>query len=188
MILLDRYIDFLEKHKLTQAQFFMLYCLYKENYNVLKRYKKLFPADDGSLIGQYMLDDVIRKGFIEKIDGDDVTANGYKITDKFRKAFIDKKEAAIQFKDNYPPFMLKDGVRYPLSAIDEDEFIKLYNERAQFSVDEHIEIMKDLKYAVDNNLIQMNIKNFVGSKQWVHIRVLRENKTVNVGGKSVNRL
>ena len=45
------------------------------------------------------------------------------------------------------------------------------------NVNEHKEVLKDIQYAVDNNLIKVGINKFVTSGQWRGFRELRESQT-----------
>lgn len=169
----DRYMSFLERNKLNQAQFLLLYLLYKKRYDLIERYKKMFPTPDNSAIGSISFDDLLNRKFITEVNNKGVTpdsAAAYELTDKFTNIFIDKFECAKELWELYPSFVLSDGKRFPLTLCDEDKFREDYAKKINFSREEHDEVIKDLKYAKDNNLIKGKIDTFVASRHWLAIR------------------
>jgi hypothetical protein len=172
MIQVDRYIPFLIENKLTQPQFLLLYCIYREKWEIIAKYKEAFPTDDGSMIGKFPLQDLVDRGFIIRLD-DGKTVDSFEITTKFAKIFVDEFEAGNQFWDLYPAFVVTEGKRLPLSTMDKNLFRKIYSDRINHDFEEHTEVMKDLQYAVDEGLINMGIEKFVRSEMWSKIRQMR---------------
>lgn len=174
----ERYVDFITTNRLTQAQFLMLYLIYRKKYDCIKLYKERVPTDDGTMIGQGAKEDLVTRGFIVKVD-DEEKADSYELTNKFLKLFLkDKHEAAEQFWDKYPGFININGSPTPLTNMDKYKFALIYAERIDHSVDEHLEVMKDLEFGVNNNLIRSSIENFVKSEGWLKLRPYRLNKEV----------
>lgn len=174
----ERYVEFITKNKLTQAQFLMLYLMYRKKYECIKIYKERVPTEDGTMIGAGAKQDLIDRGFLEKVD-DLGKADSYQITDKFLKLFVkDLHEAANQFWDKYPGFINIQGTPVPLTNMDKYRFTNIYGERIDHSVDEHLEVMKDLEFGVNNNLIRSSIENFVKSEGWIKLRQIRLNKEI----------
>lgn len=169
----ERYVDFITKNVLSQGQFLMLYLIYRKKYESIKKYKECFPSDDGTMIGRGAQDDLIKRGYLLKVD-DEGRADSYQITDKFLCLFLkDLHEAANQFWDKYPGFVSIDSKTIPLTNMDKYKFANIYGERIDHSVDEHLEVMKDLEFGVQKNLIRVSIENFVRSEGWMKIRPLR---------------
>lgn len=175
MIDLERYMKFLEDHRITQRQFLLLYCLYKQRIDIIKRYKTLFPAEEGQgMVGAIEFNELLTNGMIERT-GDTAGTKSFRVTKKFLLIFVDKHEAIEQLLDAYPKFYTNPTtmIRYPLTTTDEDELKELYARKIKESAQEHLEVMKDVEYAKQNNLITMGILKFIGSKQWLAIRELR---------------
>ena len=172
MILEDAYVKFLIEHKLTQGQYLLLHLIHKGRPDLIKAYKENFPADDNSMIGSYLTQDLFNKGFLEK-RGEVVV-----ITSKFLEIFISKHTATEEIFDIYPTHFSKDGVQIPLSAMDRNVFANLYDAAIQSSVIEHIEVVKDIKYAIEHNLLMIGIDKFVKSKYWLTIRPKRLEKVI----------
>ncbi len=169
----ERYIDFITKNSLSQAQFLMLYLMYRKKYECINTYKKFFPKEDGSMIGKEEKQDLLERGFLIQV-GNENKVGDYIVGEQFTKIFLANiHEAANQFWDKYPGFVKINGTDTPLTNMDRYKFAVLYGERIDYSVEEHIEVLKDLDYGVSNGLIRMNIENFVRSEQW---KALRKNR------------
>lgn len=174
----ERYVNFIAKHKLTQAQFLMLYCLYKKEYSTINVYKEAFPNPDGTMIGQIMKDDLINRGFIARV-GEGENASSYTVTDLFTNIFVsDIFHAADEVWDIYPPFMKINGANVPLTNMDKFKFANLYGERIRYDIHEHNQVIADIKFGREHNLIRVNIENFTRSEAWKSIRKIRVDKQV----------
>ena len=174
----ERYVEFITKNKLTQAQFLLLYLIYRKKYECIKIYKERCPTEDGSMIGKAPLQDLIDRKFICPVN-EEQKADSYVLTDKFLLLFIkDIYEASNQFWDKYPGFISINGVPTPLTNMDKYKFALIYGERIDHSVDEHLEVLKDLDFGVKNNLIRSSIENFVRSENWLKLRQIRLNQQV----------
>ena len=174
MIDTNRYVPFIIKHKLTQAQFLLLYLLYKDEIHHIRDYKKAFPTLDGSMIGGIPLQQLIDEGYIKSI-GKGVNSDELQLTEKFTYIFVDEFEAGEQLIDLYPAFIVKDGKRYPLKLTDRNVLRKAYGKAINNNKEEHKEIIKDVNYAIENNLINGKLENFILSLAWRDIRKERLN-------------
>ena len=179
MIEIERYVKFIVKHKLTQPQFLFLYLLQRKRYDLLKMYGEAFPSDDGKVIGVISRNDLLERGFIIKLDEMENAAS-YTLGKAFKDIFIDKFEASEMLKDLYPAHGKYDGKIYPLTIIDTYELAPLYGERIGYEVAEHNEVMLDLQYGIENNLVKMKLENFVRSEYWKALRRLRLNTEVPI--------
>lgn len=169
----EKYVDFIIKNKLTQAQFLYLYLLRRKSFDVIKKYKEAFPTPDGSMIGKDNRQDLINKGFIEKI-GEGEMVSDYRITDKFNHLFLKNHfVAADEIWSLYPAFTRINGNNIPLLNMDKYAFSNMYAERIDYSVHEHLQVVQDIKFGRENNLIKSNIENFTRSESWSKIREIR---------------
>ncbi len=168
MILEDAYVKFLIEHKLTQNQYLLLHLVHKQRPDLIKEYKQAFPSDDTTMIGQYFVDDLFRKGFLDR-KGDGTIV----VSTKFLEIFTNKHTASDEIFEIYPTHWSKDGVSIPLSAMDRNVFANLYDKAISSSVLEHLEVVKDIKYAIQENLLGIGIDKFVKSKYWLIIRPKR---------------
>lgn len=172
---IERYINFLEKNKLTQAQFMMCYLVYRKRYDLAKQFCSIYPTDDGTFIGQSAKEDLIRRNFIIKVDenGGEYLSN-YEVSTAFKKAICDKYEVGNQFWDLYPSIITIKGVNYPLTLMDKFDFRNIYLERIGYDLAEHQEVMKDIQYGKDHGLIKCGIEKFLRSENWNSIRKIRK--------------
>ena len=168
MILLESYINYIIIHKLTQEQFLLLHILYQERKDLLDKYKKAFPNEEGTMISKYQINDLIRREFIIK------TKTGFKLGKKFLEIFVDSDLATEEIYELYPPFIERNGVSIPLTTMDRRLFGKIYINKIKGSYDEHEEIKKDIQYAINYGLISTGIEKFLTSEQWKTFRKLRE--------------
>lgn len=168
MITEEPYVKFMIKHRLTQTQFLLLHLIYKSRVDLIKEYKNAFPTEDGSMIPQYLVDDLINRNFMVK------TTNGYKLGKKFVEAYANKHTITDEIYNIYPSFIISNGVNIPLTAMDRIEFANIYIGKINGSIDEHNEVLKDIKFAIKEDLITIGLTKFLQSEQWKAFRPLRK--------------
>lgn len=169
----ERYIDFIIKNKLSQSQFLFLYLLHRNKIDSINKYKEAFPTLDGSMIGAFLRDELIDKGFIRKLN-DDKMASSYQITERFTDLFLkDIHEATDELFKSYPGFVNINGNPVPLTNTDKYKLALIYGERIDYDVEEHKEIIKDVVFGHKNGFIRSNIENFVRSESWNKLREVR---------------
>ena len=168
MILEDSYVKFLIEHNLTQGQYLLLHLVHKGRPDLIRAYKEAFPSEDSTMIGQYFIDDLIKKGFVA------INAqNKPVLTKQFLEIFINKHTACEEIFSIYPTHFMKDGVQIPLSAMDRNVFANLYDKAILSSTLEHLEIMQDIDYAIKEEMLNIGIDKFLKSKYWMVIRPKR---------------
>jgi hypothetical protein len=171
MILTEPYINFLIENDITPTQFIVLTLLYEKEIKQIKRYKEAF-TDGKGILPKDQIENLVMRDFLVK------TPKGYKLGKEFTKIFVTSEKAVDEVYKAYPPFMTSDkGVPIPLTAMDREVFKQIYIPKIMGSLDEHKEVIEDLKYAVDNDLIKVGINKFVTSGQWLSFRQLRRSQT-----------
>jgi len=173
MILEDRYVDFICEHKITQGQFLLLYLAYKKRMDLIHKYKQTFPADDGTMIGKRWITDLIEKGWLEKID------DNLQVSTRFKEIFCDKITVAEELFAIYPSTTEINGTIVPLTAVDLIYIANLYDEAIMGSITEHEEVLKDIKFSIEKNMLNLSILKFVQSKYWLAMRKIRKVTTDN---------
>lgn len=174
MINEDKYIKFITENKLTQSQFLLLHLIYRNRWDLIKFYKETFPTGDGTIIGKGATDDLLERGLLKYTKDGSGTLH-IMVGDVFKKAYTNDIYVAEDIYEAYPSFYEdKDGVKYPLKAYDRMSFAKIYLDKISYSQEEHEEILEDIKFGKDNNLIKIKIGNFLVSEFWKDLRKLRK--------------
>jgi hypothetical protein len=170
MIIEDKYVNALIKHKLTQAQLLMLILIYKKRYDLVVSYKENYDIEN-AVLNSYFTNDLIDRGFlIEK-------NKSFKVGKEFYKILIENTSLIVdELFDVYPDFVSINGNNIPLKAVSRRIVQDIYLELICFSVEEHIEIIEDIKYGVEQNIINIKIDKFIESKTYLTIR---KNRKVN---------
>jgi len=169
MILIDQYIDFLVTHKISQDQYLLLHLLKDNRMDLIQKYKKAFPTEEGSIIAKSAIKDLLTKGFLLQ------TEKGFKLSEKILDIFVTPEVAVDEIYDIYPAFIDSDkGVSIPLISMDKRVFKEIYIPKILGNVKEHQKVIKDIQYGIDNHLIKIGINKFLTSEQWKIFRKLRE--------------
>ncbi len=163
-------MEFCVKHNIHINQFMVLYLNNgrKSDSEILSKYIKKFSYD-GKMTGMDT-NDLLEKGFIEEKD------DTYLVTQKFRSLFTNDDSFEEVF-DRYPAFVKTDkGVPLTLKGSDKYELSKKYHAIVLNSLEEHNELLKDIDYGLQNNLINYKIDMFFA----VYYKELRKLRLNNV--------
>lgn len=179
MIQENRYVDFITKHKLTQPQFLLLHLLYKNKKDLIKKYKQTFPTDDNSMIGIRALNDLIDRKFVIKTD------KGYTLGELFLDVYIDEYTAGDEIWELYPKFIIIKEVNIPLTTMDKNLFRKIYIDKILYNREEHLEVVKDIQYGKEKQLINLGIDKFLNSEFW---KTIREQRLADDKHESINNI
>lgn len=178
MILVDRLIPFLADTGITERQYILLYLVYLGRKDLLEVYKdkvlegmKIIPKNEMEILRE--------KGFLRFND-----RNEYVIGTKFLDLFTDKFTATDEIFEIYPAFVKSNGVEIPLTAMDRNVFANMYISAIQGNVEEHREVLKDIEYGKQQNLLTFGIEKFVTSRMWLKIRERRLANVTKVNTKT----
>lgn len=168
------YLNFIIDNKITQTQYMFMYLLYYKDIDantvicISKKYHNYI--DEKRLLSDFEKQDLIDREFVIKI-GEGNKLGDYLLTDKFLSKFVDPYIVGNQIWDMYPAFSVSNtGVKFPLKGMDKNQFRAIYSKQINYNSNEHNEVLKDLQYAITNNLIKVKIENFVKSELWKDIR------------------
>src|SRR5690606_6633108 len=93
--------------------------------------------------------------------------------------FVNERQATDEVYDAYPVFVLSDkGVNIPLKTMDKEIFKKIYIGKIQGSVREHNEVLKDIAYGIEHDMLKMGINKFLVAEHWKSLRKLRKKSKV----------
>lgn len=172
-----RFVDTLVNTGLTPNEFLILYLIHMKDTATLWKYTnnvRIFSYDErDKLIDMGYLKD--HNKFEENGHDRQTLPEGYEVTKKFiKKYFLVSGEAFDELWNKYPGYLTINGAKVPNKSADPDELAKVYGTKIGHSIDKHEEVMKLLEYAIENNLIHMNIKNWITSKQWEVVKEAKE--------------
>lgn len=180
MILHKQYLHFLFKTGLTQAEFLLLYLIHKKDQEYIDLYKERFPTGDGTMIGDYNTKRLLKQGWIIEKE------KNLEVTEKFKKYLFDDSVSDLNYSellDYYPKFFEnKEGTKLPLVLADKFVYNSKYSQKVCYNAAEHNEVLKDLQYGIDNNLINFGIAKFIDSNYWEILRPMRLDDTDFTGG------
>lgn len=165
-----QYVDFIVKHGLTQSQFLLLHLIYERNWESIRKYRKTFPADDDSMIGQPMLQDLIRRGFLIPTKPGAIIASEFKLGVAFKSIFIDKLAAIRELIDLYPKYLTTNTGKLPLTVLDVDAMSEVYWKKILRSRAEHDEVKEDILYGISNGILRFKLESFIRGEIWKTIR------------------
>lgn len=169
-----RYVKFMVDNKIGPQQFLFLYLIKRKEKETIELYKSGFPTEDNSMIGAFLKQDLIDRGFLTHNIEKGNVMSAYEVTEKFNNLFIkDRHEAADEFWKLYPGFVNIGGNNVPLTNMDRYQFALKYAERIGYSIDEHKAVLEDLKFGVSKGLVRQNIDKFISSQMWEKLRELR---------------
>lgn len=166
------------KEKLTFAQIMLLHFLYyiqTDLYYVqlMKEYIMTFGVKNENGKIALTTDEekaqLVENGWLIKTD-DKI---GYAITTKFSDLFINKFEATNEFLLAYPGFTIINGTSIPIKSGNREELRDKYWTAIQQNKVEHQQVLLDIAYGKEKDLIKLNIRNFVDCHGWLDIRELR---------------
>jgi len=172
---LRAYKDLLVKHKITANQFLFLYLIYTQEYATLYELVHKghgFSPDD--------IQDLEKRNLILNLNKtpNEFYADSFVVMDEFAlDLFIEDTQAALEFWETYPLLISIDFRRIPAKTVNKEVFFKDYTKKIGHSKIKHDKVMEALKYAIKNDRINMGIKKWFESEQWVEIQTeLEQNK------------
>jgi len=161
------------EQELTTMQLITLICLnnskdieYFYNYGTSIGLESIYALSDEGY------KDLEKRGFIKTLinsEHKEVLVLGEKAKD----FLININTCVDDIFDIYPMYFDSNGVNYPLTLMNRNEFAKEYLKQIDYSLDNHKEVLLDLEYAIKHSLITNKIEKFLYSKQYLNFRKLR---------------
>ncbi len=149
---IENALKFCLKHNIHLNEFIILH-LTGKNDKLLGDYITKFSYEDK--LSGINTDNLIEKGYLKQVEG------GYAVTKLFYNLFATEDRFYTDIYNLYPGFVLSDTKRLPVKSGDSFELCKMYMKSIGGSLEEHEEVIEDLKYGIENNLITFSITNFV---------------------------
>lgn len=168
-------LKFIIDNDITEKEYVLLSTMYyrlfdEELPKLIKQYAEKYGEEINGKKTMFGID--IKKRLVEKgmLYKDGIN---YQLTDKFLDLFVVEIIAGNELIDIYPSFITVNNVRIPLKTESRIELRKLYWQEIGGVRTEHTEVIKDVKYGVNHELLNMNIRKFIESNFWRDIRKLR---------------
>ena len=185
MFKVEYLIPFLVKHNLTTAQFYLLYCVHHSLYETMDLYRKSFPSNnpnDTSMIGKSATDDLFSRGFLIKekvrdkiVDGTKKPVYKYSVGDTFKEVYVIDTIAFKELLSAYPNQVAlpdKKGLIFTKN-INVPELRQVYIRKIEKNSFEHIEIIKDLQFAIKHKKVNFTLETFIREEKWEIFREIR---------------
>lgn len=173
---LERWVEFLHSAKITPAQYAFLAILYEKKYKLIYMIKDIstnvLPKDE--------LHDLIDRDYLYNWnDAGAYKLDQFELTEKCRKMFEQKCSwvCAEEFIAAFPKWLYINGKQVPARNCDLDELTKEYYKKI-VKRGMHVQVMEQLKWAVENRKISMGIEKWFTSRQWEALLEMRN--TTNV--------
>lgn len=189
---IDSYISTLEELQITANQYLLCFLLYTDK--KVQDGEKLTYVSKGSAIANLWryatrikpwsdeeILDLVDKGYLtNKNKTREISPDLLEITPKFTENVFCGETQFQEFWREYPAFVPNfnnpNGPKIKLKVTDPMELEQLYVKIVK-TKSEHIRVMSIMKWARDNNQLNMNIKNFVVSRVWNDLEVEKQRYT-----------
>lgn len=166
MILIDIYVKFLAKHKITEKQLLAMLLAYNNRNDLIEVYKNAFETKE---ILTAKDKEVLREKGLVRIDN----LGRYVVSNKFKNLYVNKDVATEEVFRIYPPYVKQEGKIIAACVMDRSVFANLYNIAIMSFSEEHQEVLKDIEYGKSHKLLNIGIEKFLKSKYWLDIRKIR---------------
>jgi len=163
---IDKYVEFLVEHKLSEHQFLLLWLIKTKNTKSIAHYKK---HKDFSISE---LDDLIEREWIDDfglVRDNKRTFNIYDfiVTDKFTNAVIvDEEDAYDELKKVYPKWFNIKGTKVPAITGDPLVMAKLYFQCHKGNKLVHAKIVEITANYFKNKPPVEKMENYIKNKRW----------------------
>jgi hypothetical protein len=167
-------LDALARYNITPNQYVFLFLTHTRQYAAMYKFGQEGPSFSAEEIGN-----LVDRGLILNLNkAGYYYMDFFVLTDEVGKDLfeLDREKAALEFWNAYPIF-LRDSVtgeNYSLLNTDKQQLLKDYYVRVGYSEHKHRRVMEALDYAIENNMIDMTIRQWLDSEQWTCILELKE--------------
>jgi len=167
-------LEALVKYNLTPNQYVFLFLTHSHQYAAMYKF-----VQEGPGFSTEEIHDLVERGFILNFNQSGYYyMDSFVLTDEVGDELFDQspERAAREFWNTYPVHLFdRDRNEYfSLLATNKDQFIQDYYLRVGHSSKKHQRVMEALRYAIDNRMIDMSIRQWLDSEQWEAILDLKE--------------
>ncbi len=166
-------LDALARYNITPNQYVFLFLTHTRQYATLYKFGQEGPGftaeEIGNLVDRGLILDLNKRGHYY--------LDFFVLTDNVGRDLFDqdREQAAMEFWNAYPILLrdAKTGETYSLLNTDKQQFLKDYYAKIGHSPSKHDRVMAALDYAIDANLIDMTIRQWFDSEQWLPMLELK---------------
>jgi len=151
------------KYKLSANQFIFMYLKLIKKDEHLYRY-----LETARPLSRNEINDLEERGFITNINtgANDYWADGYIVTDRFKKIMEPDRSLAEEFWNTYPGFGLINNQRAPLKGVSKSEFLQRYAMYVRNNEVLHERIMRALRFQKGKEEITIRIDRWFEAHTW----------------------
>ena len=170
-------LDALMRYNITPNQYVFLFLTHTRQYAAMYRFGQEGPSFSAEEIGN-----LVDRGLILNLNkAGYYYMDFFVLTDDIGKNLfdLDRDRAALEFWNAYP-ILLRDsktGETFSLITTDKQQFLADYYIRVGHSESKHRRVMEALDYALETNLIDMTIRQWLDSEQWTCLLELKAQTT-----------
>ncbi|GAB3551425.1 hypothetical protein [Spirosoma fluminis] len=172
-------LDTLLRYNITPNQYIFLFLTHTRQYAAMYKFGQEGPGfsveEIGNLVDRGLIMDLNKEGYYYM--------DFFVLTDEVGKDLFDtdREKAAMEFWNAYPILLrdAKTGENYSLLNTDKQQLLKDYYIRVGYSEQKHHRVMEALDFAIENNMIDMTIRQWLDSEQWTMMWELKELQQTN---------
>lgn len=159
-------LDALLRYNITPNQYVFLFLTHTRQYAAMYKFGHEGPSFSAEEIGN-----LVDRGLIMNLNkAGYYYMDFFVLTDELGRDLFDqdREKAALEFWNAYP-VMIRDprnGETFSLLATNKAQLLKDYYARVGHSEAKHQRVMEALNYAIDKNIIDMTIRQWLDSEQW----------------------
>lgn len=184
-ISIDRELQFMIKYSLTPEEYFLFKLLFLAQ-NEHEEYLTAFYSQGqydhklSDLLHALVEKEIINKSYIVPQEGTIFNPQDVELNKRVLNQYLQhSQDLGMDLFEHYPPFTTINGKTFSLRNIAKgfksfDEFCFEYGKAIKFDPNKHQEIIDLIDYAKDNNLIHSGLCDFVISKQWLTLQILKD--------------
>lgn len=165
-------LDALLRYNLTPNQYVFLFLTHTRQYATMYKFGQEGPSFSAEEIGN-----LVDRGLILNLNkAGYYYMDFFVLTDELGRDLFDqdREKAALEFWNVYP-VMIRDprsSDTFSLLPTNKRQWLSDYYARVGHSEKKHLRVMNALYYAIDHNLIDMTIRQWLDSEQWTIIEEL----------------
>lgn len=173
----EKFTNILIKYQITPNQFYILYSLFKKDWDSLFKYVNKVVVginEEGRKKTGFSIEEelqpLVEKGLIVNLGNHKFEVLDLCLTNEFiENLFIDSEEAGIELFNAYPHWLIVNGSKVIAKSCDKDAYMLKYAKKINNDLVLHKSIIEDVKLANEQSLINFKISNFIDGELWTSL-------------------